>query len=67
MRAWGRAPATTDDNRRSLGCVVVPGAFYKRVVEPVLGRGKSITYVMPENGDAREVFATPPWRWAGGA
>src|SRR5690606_12745677 len=36
------ASATPHDNRASLGCVVVPAAFYDRVVEPMLGRGRGV-------------------------
>lgn len=34
--------------RVSWGCVVVPVAFYEKVVQPVLGRSRSVVYVMPE-------------------
>ena len=46
-RSAGLASATPDDNRMSLGCVVVPVAFYQTVVERVLG-GRSVVYVLPE-------------------
>lgn len=36
--------------RASAGCVVVPEGFFDGVVRPVLGRGPSVVYVMPENG-----------------
>jgi hypothetical protein len=42
--------------RTSNGCVVVPVAFYKAVVEPVLGLGRGVVYVMPEDR-----VALPPW------
>lgn len=42
------ATATPADNRASLGCVVVPVAFYESVVEPLLGRGRGVVYVLPE-------------------
>ena len=34
--------------RVSAGCVVVPGAFYDEVVQPMLGRGRGLVLVMPE-------------------
>lgn len=50
------ASATPHDNRISLGCVVVPGAFYDRVVGPVLGRQHGVVYVLPETRPALDVF-----------
>jgi len=47
-RAQRLASAAPDDNRISLGCVVVPVAFYERVVAPVLGRERAVVYVLPE-------------------
>ncbi|MEJ5991108.1 L,D-transpeptidase [Ramlibacter sp. PS3R-8] len=44
------------DRRVSWGCVVVPEAFYLKVVEPVLGRSRSIVYVLPESRPLRAVF-----------
>jgi hypothetical protein len=50
------ASATPDDNRASLGCVVVPEPFYQRVVQPLLGRSRAVVYVLPETRSVREVF-----------
>jgi hypothetical protein len=50
------ASATPDDNRASLGCVVVPEAFYDNVVQPLLGRSRAVVYVLPETRPVREVF-----------
>ncbi len=50
------ASATPYDNRVSLGCVVVTVAFYKAVVEPLLGTQRGVVYVLPETKPAREVF-----------
>jgi hypothetical protein len=50
------ASATPDDNRASLGCVVVPEAFYDSVVQPLLGRGRAVVYVLPETRPVREIF-----------
>ena len=47
------APA---DRRASLGCVVVPVAFYDSVVGPTLGRERGVVYVLPEARPALEVF-----------
>lgn len=49
-RAARFASGSAADLRVSWGCVVVPVAFYSRVVEPVLGAGPSVVYVMPEAG-----------------
>jgi hypothetical protein len=56
-RAARLASATPDDNRISLGCIVVPESFYDMVVDPVLGRGRSVVYVLPETRPARTLFA----------
>lgn len=37
------------NKRLSWGCVVVPVAFYRQVVERVLGNTRSVVYVMPES------------------
>lgn len=50
------ASATPDDNRASLGCVVVPGAFYDNVVQPVLGHSRAVVYVLPETRPVRDIF-----------
>jgi hypothetical protein len=47
-RAERLASETPDDNRISMGCVVVPVSFYESVVGPVLGRSRGIVYVLPE-------------------
>ncbi|AEG93868.1 L,D-transpeptidase [Ramlibacter tataouinensis] len=48
------ASATPADNRASLGCVVVPVAFYEKVVEPLLGRVRGVVYVLPEKRPVRD-------------
>jgi hypothetical protein len=50
------ASATPEDNRASLGCVIVPAAFYDTVVQPMLGRSRAVVYVLPEMRPVREVF-----------
>jgi hypothetical protein len=42
------ASATPQDNRASLGCVVVPAGFYAKVVRRLLGRSRGVVYVLPE-------------------
>lgn len=60
---------TPDDNRASLGCVVVPASFYEAVVMPVLGGQRAVVYVLPETqplssmigpGASRLVLQQPP-------
>jgi len=48
------ASATPHDNRASYGCVVVPVRFYLDVVAPLLGQGRSVVYVLPEQGLPRD-------------
>jgi len=55
-RAERMASATPDDNRISLGCIVVPVAFYEAVVEPVLGRQRGVVYVLPETRPVEAMF-----------
>ena len=47
-RAQRLATASALDNRISYGCVIVPVAFYKSVIGPVLGNSRSVVYVLPE-------------------
>lgn len=42
------ASPVADGKRLSWGCVVVPVAFYRQVVQPVLGAQHSVVYVLPE-------------------
>ena len=44
------------DKRVSWGCVVVPVAFYQQVVERVLGKSRSVVYVLPEAQPLRNFF-----------
>ncbi len=50
------ASASTRDNRASLGCVVVPVAFYRQVVQVQLGRARGVVYVLPEVRSVTGVF-----------
>ncbi len=61
QRALQLASAKVGDKRASAGCVVVPEAFYDRVIGPVLGRGRGMVYVMPEHSSWRDM-----WRGLGG-
>jgi hypothetical protein len=54
------ASPTPDDNRVSLGCVVVPVAFYERLVRPVLGKSRGVVYILPDSQPVREVFNRSP-------
>jgi len=55
-RAQRLASASPADNRISLGCVVVPVAFYEQVVAPVLGHARAVVYVLPEDQPVRGFF-----------
>jgi hypothetical protein len=55
-RAERLASPAADDKRISLGCVVVPVEFYESVVDPSLGRGRGVVYVLPESRPARALF-----------
>jgi hypothetical protein len=50
------ASGTPEDNRISLGCVVVEPAFYDRVVAATLGRQRGVVYVLPETRDWAPMF-----------
>jgi hypothetical protein len=55
-RASRLATAKAAHSRVSWGCVVVPVRFYEEVVEPVLGRERSVVYVMPEATTVKAMF-----------
>ena len=55
-RAARLASPSVDDNRISLGCIVVPVAFYDAVVGPVLGRQHGVVYVLPEVWPVQALF-----------
>lgn len=48
--------STPEDNRISLGCVIVPVAFYETVVAPILGKTYSVVYVLPETRPLLALF-----------
>ncbi len=47
-RARRLAGGRAEDLRVSAGCVVVPVAFFETVVQPLLGRGPAVIYILPE-------------------
>jgi hypothetical protein len=57
QRAQRLASAAAEDNRVSLGCVVVSEAFYDQVVAPLLGRQRGVVYVLPETRSWTDLFA----------
>lgn len=54
-----------DDKRASLGCVVVPPAFYDTVIAPSLGRTRGVVYVLPEQQPVQAFFGLPVTTVAG--
>lgn len=56
VRAARLEQSQPHERRLSLGCVVVPVAFYLDVIEPLLGTRPGVVYVLPETQDARELF-----------
>jgi hypothetical protein len=52
-RARRLATQGADDKRVSAGCVVVTGRFFDEIVQPVLGGGPAVVYVLPEAADWR--------------
>jgi hypothetical protein len=53
------ASSSPMDHQASLGCVVVPEAFFEKVVHPLLGRSRALVYVLPETRTVRDVFDIP--------
>lgn len=43
------ANAVASEQRVSMGCVVLPVAFYEGVIRPLLGRQAGVVYVLPEH------------------
>lgn len=48
-RARRLAGGRAEDLRLSDGCVVVPVAFFEAVVQPLLGRGPAVIYILAES------------------
>ena len=60
------ASATTDDNRISFGCIIVPIAFFENVLSPEFRARYGVVYVLPEVKSVQEVFTTayePAQKW----
>jgi hypothetical protein len=57
MRAARLAASAPQERRLSLGCVVVPVAFYTGVIEPLLGRQRGVVYVLPETQPVTDLLA----------
>ena len=55
-RLRSAAPA---EHRVSLGCVVVEGGFFDRIVWPAFGHGAGVVYVLPETRPVASLFAAP--------
>ncbi len=49
---------TSEDNRISLGCIVVSADFYLSVIEPILGQRRGVVYVLPESSPVQAMFGT---------
>jgi hypothetical protein len=49
-----------EDKRISFGCIVVPVAFYDRLVAPTLGRLHGVVYVLPETRPLQTLLASAP-------
>jgi hypothetical protein len=54
------ASDTADDNRISLGCIVVGTAFFDQVIAPTLGRRRGVVYVLPETRSTEAEFGIEP-------
>ena len=50
------ASVTPDDNRISLGCVIVPESFYDTVISPAFGRSHGVVYILPETLPVQHMF-----------
>ena len=55
-RAERLVSAQAEDKRVSLGCVIVPVAFYEAVIAPVLGNSYSVVYVLPETRPVQQML-----------
>ncbi len=52
------ASASVEDNRISLGCVVVSLEFFENVVHATLGKTRGVIYVLPESSPVNEFFGS---------
>jgi hypothetical protein len=51
------ASSSAAAHRVSAGCVVVPVAFYEGVIRPLLGNGRGVLYVLPEERPVGDFIA----------
>jgi hypothetical protein len=56
---------SAEDNRITFGCINVPVAFYRDVLQPLFGEAGGIVYVLPETRPFEDVF--PQMQVAAGA
>jgi hypothetical protein len=57
LRVARLASPSPEGKRLSWGCVVVPVKFYLATIARVLGHGRSVVYVLPEDGRAGDLLA----------
>ena len=55
-RAERLASGAVDDKKISAGCVIVPVAFYDRVIRRGLGTRRGVVYVLPETRPVQSMF-----------
>jgi hypothetical protein len=60
LRVARLASPSPEGKRLSWGCVVVPVKFYLATIARVLGHGRSVVYVLPEDGRAGALLAAGP-------
>lgn len=60
LRVARLASPSAEGKRLSWGCVVVPVKFYLGTIARVLGNGRSVVYVLPEDGRAGDLLAVRP-------
>lgn len=56
VRAARLESSAPHERRVSLGCIVVPVAFYLDVIQPLLGSRRGVVYVLPETQSVRELL-----------
>ena len=59
-RAERLASIGADDNRVSFGCINVPPAFFKTVLDPDVRATKGIVYILPEKTTPGQMFGFQP-------
>lgn len=59
-RAERLASVTSDDNRVSFGCINVPPAFFKTILDPDFRPAKGIVYILPEKTTPAQLFGFQP-------